>query len=102
MRLLHDYINLPAVGLRIPCLSGYATTENLDRIERLLTRPNRGDFLSLGHPSFEELAIKADERLFKAITSNANHVLSKYLPNLKTVGLNLRSRVHVYVLLAKD
>src|SRR6218665_3188120 len=45
---------------------------------------------------------KADKRPFNAITDNSTHVLSKYLPNLKIMGHNLRPRGHRYELPQKD
>src|SRR6218665_1232711 len=59
-------------------------------------------YLPTDNPCFEELANKADQRLFKAISTNKNHVLAKYLPDIKTTGYNLRPRAHGYVLPAKD
>ena len=47
-------------------------------------------------------AQKADQRPFKAILTNQNHVLAKYLPEIKTTGHNLRPRAHGYVLPIKD
>src|SRR6218665_2168047 len=69
---------------------------------RLMSRLRRGGYLPPGHPSYEVLAGKADERLLKSITSNPSHVLRKYLPKLKNTGHNLRPRAHGYELPPKD
>src|SRR6218665_3386533 len=61
-----------------------------------------GLYLPPGHPSYEVLVGKADERLLKSIMTNPSHVLSKYLPKLKDTGLNLRPRAHGYELPPKD
>src|SRR6218665_3308792 len=38
----------------------------------------------------------------RLISTNKNHVLAKYLPEIKTTGHNLRPRAHGYVFPAKD
>src|SRR6218665_2333997 len=85
-----------------PAWWGYTSENGRARIDRLINRLRRGGFLPTDHPCFEELANKADQRLFKAISFNKNHVLAKYLPEIKTTGHNLRLRAHGYVLPAKD
>jgi len=85
-----------------PAWWGYTSANDRARIDRLINRLRRGGYLPTDHPCFEELANKADQRLFKAISTNKNHVLAKYLPEIKTTGHNLRPRAHGYVLPAKD
>src|SRR6218665_831490 len=82
----------------------FTTAENRDRIEWLMSRLRRGAYLPPGHPSYEELAGKADVglRLLKLITSKPNHVLSKFLPYVKYTGYNLRPRANGYELPTKD
>src|SRR6218665_950225 len=70
--------------------------------EKLMSRLRRGGYLPPGHPSYEVLVGKADERLLKSIMTNPSHVLSKYLPKLKDTGHNLRPRAHGYELPPKD
>ena len=55
-----------------------------------------------GNPSYVELAEKANRWLFNAITANPTHVLSKYLPNLKTTGHNFRPMGRRYELPEND
>ena len=81
-----------------PAWWGYTSANDRARIDRLINRLRRGGYLPTDHPCFEELANKADQRLFKAISTNKNHVLAKYLPEIKTTGHNLRSRAHGDVL----
>ena len=73
-----------------------------DRIYRLMSRLKLGGYLPPGHPSFVELAEKADKRLFNAIVAYPTHDLSKYLPNIETTGHNLRPRGHRFLLPEKD
>jgi len=63
-----------------------------DRTGRLIIRLKQGGYLPPENPSFVELAEKADKTGFNAITINLTHALSKYLPNFKTEGHNLRPR----------
>src|SRR6218665_217634 len=87
-----------------PAWWGYTSANDRARIDRLINRLRRGGYLPTDHPCFEKLANTADQRLFKAISTNKNHVLAKYmyLPEIKTTGHNLRPRAHGYVLPAKD
>src|SRR6218665_2837978 len=77
-----------------PVWWGFTTAQDRDCIEKLMFRLQRVGYLPPGHPSYEELAGKADERLLKSIMTNPSHVLSKYLPKLKNTGQNLRPRAH--------
>src|SRR6218665_524566 len=85
-----------------PSWWGYTSAHDQDRTDRLIPRLKRGGYLPPGHPSFVELAEKADKRLFNAIVANPTHVLSKYLPNIKTTGHNLRPRGHRFELPEKE
>ena len=42
-----------------------------------------GSYLPPGHPPYEVLAGKADDRLLKSIMTNSRHVLSMHLPKLE-------------------
>ena len=44
----------------------------------------------------------ADDRLFSKIENNPNHVLYKFLPEIKSIGYNLRRRAHPYSLPIED
>src|SRR6218665_1094527 len=59
-------------------------------------------FLHPEDPTASDLALKADEALFRAVCTNPNHVLSSLLPRLKQHQYNLRSRVHNFSLPPKD
>src|SRR6218665_4212779 len=84
-----------------PSWWGYTSAHDRDRIDRLISRLKRGG-ITPGNTSFVELAEKADKRLFNAIVANPTHGLSKYLPNVKTTGHNLRPRGHRFELPEKD
>src|SRR6218665_2672169 len=44
----------------------------------------------------------ADSELFRALCDNPQHVLANLFPQHKSIGHNLRSRVHSYTLPIKD
>src|SRR6218665_3996639 len=102
IHVVASMITLASMLYASPAWWGYTTAQDRDRIERLMSRLRRGGYLPPGHPSYEVLAGKADERLLKSITSNPSHVLRKYLPKLKNTGHNLRPRAHGHELPPKD
>ena len=81
-----------------PAWWGFTSAQDRDRLERMVGRLWQRGYL----PSFAEMASKADKSLFRSITSNPGHVLSRFLPRVKTTGYNLRPRAHVYELPKKD
>src|SRR6218665_1265260 len=85
-----------------PAWWGYCNTQNRDIIEALLCRMKRRGFLHKDDPSACDLAIKADLALFRAISTNPNHVLHNYLPCPKQHKYHLRARVHNFTLPLKD
>src|SRR6218665_3770748 len=54
------------------------------------------------HPSFENLAMTADQRLYRSIVHNPNHVLRRFFLEKAPTGHNLRPRAHNFVLSIKD
>ena len=50
------------------------------RIGAFLARMKRQDFLPPQSPDADQMADRADERLFLAVLSNKNHVLHSQLP----------------------
>src|SRR6218665_791408 len=62
----------------------------------------RGGFLRGDAQPIADLAGDADERLFRAITTDPSHVLRQLLPKPKHTGYLLRPRAHGYELPAKD
>ena len=50
----------------------------------------------------EQLAVPADDSLFRAIISNQSHVLRRFLPESRSHSYNLRTRAHEYKLPPKD
>ena len=50
----------------------------------------------------EALSREADDRLFKSILLNPNHVLRKHFPETRHTNHNLRLRAHEFKLPLKD
>src|SRR6218665_1853647 len=67
----------------------------------LVARLRRGGYLLADHPSFENLAMIADQRLYRSIVRNPYHVLRFFLEKAPT-GHNLCPRAHNFVLPIKD
>lgn len=87
-----------------PAWKGFTSAQDRDRLERMVGRLRRCGYLPeiSSAPSFAEMASKADKSLLLSITSNPGHVLSRFLPRVKSTGYNLRPRAHVYELPKKD
>src|SRR6218665_3153252 len=71
-------------------------------MERLINRLRRCGFLPMSAPSASTLANEADQRLFRSVIHNPNHVLHKLLPDVRRVSYNLCPRVHGFELPIKD
>src|SRR6218665_4120087 len=63
-----------------PAWWGFASAQNRDKIEALISRMKCKRFLHPEHPSADGIADKA---LFSAICMNPNHVFSSFLPRPK-------------------
>src|SRR6218665_3383563 len=85
-----------------PAWWGFTSAQDRDRLERMVGRLRRCGFLPESAPSLFEMASKAEKSLFRSITSNPGHVLSRFLPRVKSTRYNLRPRAHVYELPKKD
>src|SRR6218665_1341569 len=68
----------------------------------LSDRLRRGGFLPGDAQPIADMANDADERLFRAITTDPSHVLRQLLPKPKHTGYLLRPRAHGYELPVKD
>src|SRR6218665_1830946 len=58
--------------------------------------------LPADHPSFENLAMIADQRQNRSIVRNPYHVLRRFFLEKAPTGHNLRPRAHNFVLPIKD
>src|SRR6218665_1391686 len=85
-----------------PAWWGYTSPVDRSKLERLVARLRRGGYLPADHPSFENLAMKADQRLYRSIVRDPYHVLRRFFLEKAPTGHNLRLRAHNFALPIKD
>ena len=102
LHLVARATTLTSVIYASPAWWGYTSSKHRNKLEALINRMKRRGFLYPEDPTASDLAVKADEALFRAVCTNPNHVLSSLLPRLKQHQYNLRSRVHNFSLPPKD
>ena len=85
-----------------PAWWGLMGREELLRIDSFLRRAKKLGYYHSNGKMFEELCLTADDKLFKKIQANNNHVLHQFLPEKTPVNYNLRKRKHDFVLPPKD
>ena len=67
-----------------PAWWGLMGREELLRIDSFLRRAKKLGYYHTNGKMFEELCLTADDKLFKKIQANNNHVLHQFLPEKKT------------------
>ena len=77
-----------------PAWWGYLEAKSKERLEAIINRLKRLSCLPPDYPSFANLCETADNKLFKDILINNEHVLNHLLPETKSVPYSLRSRTH--------
>ena len=82
-----------------PPRGGVTSATDRSKLERLVARLRRGGYLPADHPSFENLSMIADQRLYRSIVRSPYHVLRQFFLE-KTH--NLRPRAHNFALPIKD
>src|SRR6218665_3577663 len=85
-----------------PAWRGYSSANDRALIDQLLRKLKRLGFLPEAAPDAETLAREADDRLFKSIFLDPNHVLLKHFPETRPTNYNLRQRAHEFKLPLKD
>src|ERR1700733_5155387 len=86
--------HLSTIDLRYATWIGYINEEQKGRINAVIKKLIRFQYLPPDQPLIEELSQKSDLRLFKSVISNPNHILNKFLPPIKTTKYSMRSRPH--------
>ena len=84
-----------------PAWSGFANKEDQQRIDSFLRKSSKSAFAPPDLLSFSQLSADIDDKLFKKISSDNDHVLHGLLPPVCDTGHNLRRRNHPFVLPAK-
>ena len=77
---------------------GFASLQDTNRIAAFMKKSTRAGFYAETAPTFENICVKSDSRLFRSIINNSNHVLYNLLPPKTPVHYNLRQRLHKFVL----
>ena len=74
----------------------FTTAAERQRINAFIRRSTRCGFCSTTLPTFEEQCAETDERLFKTVLCNNEHMLIRFLPNESAAvqNYNLRRRPH--------
>jgi len=86
-----------------PVRWGFTTAHDRERLERLIGRLWRGDFLPVQVRSLGDLDAEADRSLFRALkASDPCHVLGRLLPEVKSTSYNLQPPAHCFILPPKD
>src|SRR6218665_27866 len=80
----------------------YTSAADRSKLERLVARLRRGGNLPADHPFSENLAMIADQRLYRSIIHNPYHVLRRFFLEKVPTGHNLRPRAHNFVQPIKD
>jgi hypothetical protein len=75
-----------------PAWWGFASQADKERLEAFLRRSNLLGFREQSAPTLACICDEAEERLFKKISSNPNHLLFHLLPPQRDTHYNLRTR----------
>jgi len=77
-----------------PSWRGFINADELNKLQTILNKAKRSNFLPFDFSSLEELFDSADSALFGAVLHNPQHVLYSLLPPRKKTGYNLRKLSH--------
>ena len=96
---LHDVFRATIVGkltYAAPAWSGACSAGDRAKLDAFGKRCRRLGFgyCSQNEPSLTQLMDDADERLFRSIMNNSEHVLQPFLPDRPVLSYNLRRRSH--------
>jgi len=82
---------------------GYTSATDRQRLEAFIRRSDRSGFVPASLPTFAELCLAADEKLFETVIRDNNHVLHKFLPPQSEAfeHYDLRQRRHNFSLPAR-
>ena len=79
-----------------PSWCGFAKREHLKKLQSLLNKFMRFNYLSPNYPEIKAIFSSFDERLFSRVTNNPHHVLHQILPPVKSTSRDMRRRTHNY------
>ena len=85
-----------------PAWYGMASKEDIKRINAFLNRSKKFGLYPEDGKSFQELCDDADQKLFRKVQTNKQHVMHKFVPETKNSKYELRKRKHNFKLPDKD
>jgi len=85
-----------------PAWWGLTQASDILKIDKLQRKLQRIEYASHDQPTVESKVHKAEEKLFKKVTVEEDHVLRQYLPQNNAIKYNLRPRPHNFLLPPKD
>jgi len=94
---LHDVFRATIVAkltYAAPAWSGACSAGDRAKLDAFVNRCRRLGYCSQNEPSLTELMDDADDRLFRRIMYNREHVLQPFLPDRPVLSYNLRRRPH--------
>ena len=94
---LHDVFRatiLAKLTYAVPAWSGACSAGDLAKLNAFVNRCRRLGYCSQNELSLTELMDDADDRLFRRIMYNREHVLQPFLPDRPILSYNLRRRPH--------
>ena len=101
LREIYRATTLSSLLYAAPAWWGFTLAEDRLRIDSFLNRSVKAGYYDSSSPTVEQIVSVAESNLFKAVTSNPNHVLHHLLPMQSTQPYKLRPRPHIYSLPAK-
>jgi len=94
---LHDIFRATIVTkltYAAPAWSGACSAGDRAKLDAFVNRCGRLGYCSQNEPSLTQLMDDADERLFRRIMNNSEHVLQPFLPDRPDLSYNLRRWPH--------
>jgi hypothetical protein len=85
-----------------PAWWGHTTADDRERLERMMHRMRKLDYLPTTTPSIEALVFEADKGLLHAVMRKDFHVLRSLFPPVARLPYNLRPRQHPFELPIND
>ena len=101
LREIYRATTLSSLLYAAPAWWGFTLAEDRLRLDSFLNRSVKAGYYDSSSPTVEQIVSVAESNLFKAVTSNPNHVLHHLLPMQSTQPYKLRPRPHIYSLPAK-
>ena len=93
---------LSRIMYALPAWYGMASKEDIKRINAFLNRSKKFGLYPEDGKSFQELCDEADQKPFRKVQTNEQHVMHKFIPETKNSIYELSLRKHNFILPDKD